>query len=186
MHFYGKPESMTNQQWRRELHKRRKPNRHPKHRQRLEIMREKRKEEAEFLASRVGIRNPVVSWMNCVKVTRAEADARRLAEELALTHAKWSAKLTTHGWKETQKGWRLGNKASVPIDQAIRELNASLKEANRPLNDAELAQWLTESGWTCVGPNKDVWMIKNWDRPEGNCYCSLRQAAKINRSFAVA
>ena len=114
---------------------------------------------------------------------KALKDARReglAAEEKRRVDVVWEGRLLKHGWKQNHNGWRLGNRATVPFEQAVAELRQWLREYNETF-DAKVADFLTEAGWKHVGDNS--WSIPNWDR-SGDAYFSLRKAYEIQTRLA--
>lgn len=150
-------------------------NRHKIHRKRLAKARANRIAKKEFCYSRYGISGNYKprSLGFHFKLSRFNE-----IEKEQPCVAKWARKLMAHGWKETSKGWRHGKGASLSILDAISTLNRSLHEG-RIQAEAAIPAFLEEKGWVCTGPNKDVWMIKNWEKAEGFCYRTLKQAYKI-------
>jgi rubrerythrin len=72
----------------------------------------------------------------------ARQEKARAAEEVRLTN-----KLLNKGWKQTQKGFRLGNKASMSLQEAVAvQRKLELKEKAELLNRME--SYLIENGWT--------------------------------------
>lgn len=136
----------------RERNKRRKPHRHKKHRERLEAVRERKKQESEFLASRSG---------KCGNYTPRGGSCRQ--------RSSFPDSLCVHS-----------DLAKTVKDKQTREPR---------LSDEELAEWLTECGWVCVGPNQDVWVREHWERRKSHsvdmAFFSLHKAAKIQRRFVV-
>jgi hypothetical protein len=103
---------------------------------------------------------------------------KQIANDQDRIRARWAKSLIKEGWKETESGWRLGNRDPLPIDQALVDMRAAKRDEKAGYDD-RLAAWLTECGWQRTGPDNDTWMIKNWEKPDGYCYRTLRQAAKI-------
>lgn len=116
---------------------------------------------------------------------RVEAKKQRLAAE-----KKWAKELTAAGWTETGKGWRQGRKASVSIEEALKESRQQKKQA-RLDEAAAIPTYLTEHGWTQSGPNGEVWSKPHWvesdwkgRKLEGSCFKTLLQAYKLERKLS--
>lgn len=101
---------------------------------------------------------------------------RAAAKVRAELEARWGRELERAGWKETHKGWRHGNKASVSIEEALSAVRRA-KEEEKAGKDEQIEKYLVESGWT--GHANGVWGRPNWEKDDGLCLRTLRQAYKI-------
>lgn len=71
---------------------------------------------------------------------------RQRAKAQALHEKAVNKKLTNLGWKQTSKGWRRGNEASVPATEALATVNAEKRAAKEEFN-REAEEYILKNGW---------------------------------------
>jgi hypothetical protein len=106
----------------------------------------------------------------------ANADLPILSKNALRALQKQQKRLLDNGWKQTAKGWRHGNKASVDFEQANRQVIADLTKAKAE-HEAGIPEVLRSKGWT-EGEN-GTWSRPNWQIEGGLRYRTLKQAYKI-------
>lgn len=90
------------------------------------------------------------------------------------------------GWEANQygQGWELNGVTcnyaffSGQLEYAIRIQNA-IDRQNKKDFEAAIPEMLVLKGWTMTGPNHDVWSRPNWEKKDGDCNRTMKQAYKI-------
>jgi tetrahydromethanopterin S-methyltransferase subunit G len=99
-----------------------------------------------------------------------EQDRLEALKEKKLVHA---------GFVQTKGGdWKIGRSAAITAEEALAEI-AAVKRQRRGYEQPVIEDVLNKGGWTQSEIDPNVWSRPNWEKNEGNCVRTFKQAYKI-------